>query len=197
MNRVLVITDSPKKSISLEKQMPQKDELDVNRAESFNQAQQIIKTLSNKLPELDVVVIQKEITEELISFCKMIIEKTKASIIYIEENPGEEAVRLADLCLYKLSSDYKKEQFEQIIQFMIKTKKRYCEENNESQNHKKEIEEVKIVNRAKCVLIQYLNMTETQAHKYIEKQAMNLRLSKAEISENILKTYETTIFPDR
>lgn len=197
MNRVLIITDSPKKSISLEKQMPQKDELDVNRAESFNQAQQIIKTLSNKLPELDVVVIQKEITEELISFCKMIIEKTKASILYIEENPGEEAVQLSDLCLYKLSSDYKKEQFEQIIQFMIKTKKRYCEENSESQNHKKEIEEVKIVNRAKCVLIQYLNMTETQAHKYIEKQAMNLRLSKAEISENILKTYETTIFPDR
>ena len=33
-------------------------------------------------------------------------------------------------------------------------------------------------------------MSESQAHRYIEKQAMDLRVTKKEIAENILKTYE-------
>ena len=48
----------------------------------------------------------------------------------------------------------------------------------------------KFLDRAKCILIQYLNMSEPQAHRYIEKQAMDLRVTKKEIAENILKTYE-------
>ena len=53
------------------------------------------------------------------------------------------------------------------------------------------IEEMRLVDRAKCALIQYLNMTEAQAHRYVEKQAMDLRKSKTEVAEGILRTYET------
>ena len=52
------------------------------------------------------------------------------------------------------------------------------------------IEEIRLVDRAKCALIQYLNLTEAQAHRYIEKQAMDLRLSRRQVAEAILKTYE-------
>ncbi len=54
-----------------------------------------------------------------------------------------------------------------------------------------QIEEMRLVDRAKCALIQYLNMTEAQAHRYVEKQAMDLRKSKTEVAEGILRTYET------
>ena len=52
------------------------------------------------------------------------------------------------------------------------------------------IEESRLINRAKCILIQYLKLTEPQAHRYIEKQAMDQRISKLEVAKNILKTYE-------
>jgi AmiR/NasT family two-component response regulator len=52
------------------------------------------------------------------------------------------------------------------------------------------IEDFRIIGRAKCVLIQYLNMTEPEAHKYIERQAMDMRLAKRTVAERILKTYE-------
>ncbi|MPN40452.1 hypothetical protein SDC9_187989 [bioreactor metagenome] len=52
------------------------------------------------------------------------------------------------------------------------------------------IEEIRLIDRAKCALIQCLLMTEPQAHRYLEKQAMDLRLTKREVAENILKTYE-------
>jgi response regulator NasT len=33
-------------------------------------------------------------------------------------------------------------------------------------------------------------MTEAEAQRYIEKQAMDNRISKREMAENIIKTYE-------
>lgn len=53
------------------------------------------------------------------------------------------------------------------------------------------IEQMRLIDRAKCALIQYLNMTEKQAHRYIERQAMDMRTTKAEIAQGILKIYET------
>lgn len=54
----------------------------------------------------------------------------------------------------------------------------------------KQIEDIKIVDRAKFVLISHLNMSETEAHKYIEREAMNTRTTKRLVAEKILKTYD-------
>ena len=53
------------------------------------------------------------------------------------------------------------------------------------------IEEIRLVNRAKWLLIECLSMTEADAHRYIEKQSMDLRISKREVAENIIKTYQS------
>ena len=52
------------------------------------------------------------------------------------------------------------------------------------------IEDIKIVDRAKCLLISYLSLTEPEAHRYIEKQAMDMRTSRRAVAEEILKTYD-------
>ncbi len=52
------------------------------------------------------------------------------------------------------------------------------------------IEEIRLVNRAKWLLIECLHMTEPEAHRYITRQAMEQRLSKKEIAENIIRTYQ-------
>lgn len=51
------------------------------------------------------------------------------------------------------------------------------------------LDEAHIVGRAKGTLMQHLGMTEPQAHRYIEKQAMDLRTTRMEIAKNILKNY--------
>ena len=52
------------------------------------------------------------------------------------------------------------------------------------------MEEIRIVNHAKWVLIENLGLTEEEAHKIIEKQAMDTRQSKREVAETVLKTYK-------
>ena len=50
--------------------------------------------------------------------------------------------------------------------------------------------DIRTVNRAKWLLIENLNMTENDAHHYIEKQAMDTRLSRREVAEGIIRTYD-------
>ena len=49
--------------------------------------------------------------------------------------------------------------------------------------------EIRIVNRAKWLLIGELKMTEPDAHRYIEKQAMDRCVSRCQIAEEIIRTY--------
>lgn len=48
------------------------------------------------------------------------------------------------------------------------------------------LEELRIIDRAKCILIEKLKMTEIEAHRYIEKQAMDMRQSRKQIAQTIL-----------
>ncbi len=50
--------------------------------------------------------------------------------------------------------------------------------------------EIRLVNRAKWLLISHLFMSEEEAHRYIEKEAMDACVKKSEIAENIIKMYE-------
>jgi response regulator NasT len=60
----------------------------------------------------------------------------------------------------------------------------------ENSRLKQKIEDIRVTDRAKCLLISYLNMSEQEAHRYIEKQAMDMRTTKRAVAEGILITYE-------
>ena len=51
------------------------------------------------------------------------------------------------------------------------------------------IQEIRLVNRAKWALIQCLGMSEDETHHYIEKLAMDHRISKREAASRILAVY--------
>ena len=65
----------------------------------------------------------------------------------------------------------------------------------EQMQHKTEkleakVADIRIITRAKLLLVQHLQMTEAEAHKYIEKQAMDTSMRRRTIAENIIRTYE-------
>ncbi|MBQ6888654.1 MAG: ANTAR domain-containing protein, partial [Lachnospiraceae bacterium] len=49
--------------------------------------------------------------------------------------------------------------------------------------------EIRLVNKAKWLLISELKMSEPDAHRYVEKQAMDRCVSRRCIAEEIIKTY--------
>ena len=79
----------------------------------------------------------------------------------------------------------------QTLRVLCATRERLRQVEAKQVTVEEKIDEIRLVNRAKWLLIECLSMTEADAHRYIEKQAMDLRLSKREVAENIIKTYKS------
>jgi len=62
---------------------------------------------------------------------------------------------------------------------------------DENEKLMQKIEDIRLVDRAKCILISILNMSENEAHKYIERRAMDMRMTKRAVAQEIIKTYES------
>lgn len=52
------------------------------------------------------------------------------------------------------------------------------------------MEDIRVINRAKLLLIEHLKMSEPEAHRYIEKRAMDTCVKRRKIAEDIIRTYE-------
>jgi len=60
----------------------------------------------------------------------------------------------------------------------------------QNQRLRQEMDVIRLVSRAKGLLMHNLRMSEQQAHRFIEKQAMDRRVSRRAVAEGILRSYE-------
>lgn len=60
---------------------------------------------------------------------------------------------------------------------------------NENRKLKKKMDELKLISRAKCLLVSVLGVDEEGAHKYIEKQAMDERMTRKEVAEEVISRF--------
>lgn len=56
----------------------------------------------------------------------------------------------------------------------------------ESEEVLRRIDDIRLINRAKSMLMKYLGFTEPQAHRYLEKKAMNCRCTRREAAKKII-----------
>jgi len=98
--------------------------------------------------------------------------------------------KVEDFGVFVLSKPLSKSMFTQVLRLIAAFHRRIVGLEKEKCKLETKLEEIRLIDRAKCVLIQYLGMTEPSAHRYIEKQAMDMRITRHEVAEGILKTYE-------
>ena len=70
----------------------------------------------------------------------------------------------------------------------VSARVRELEEKAESLQAK--MEELRLVDRAKLILVQQLKMTEQDAHRFIEKNAMDRCVKRSVIARRIIRTYQ-------
>ena len=73
--------------------------------------------------------------------------------------------------------------------WMASTRERLKKLEEKTLSFEEKMDEIRIVNRAKWLLISALGMDEPQAHRTIEKQAMDRCISKKIVAEEIINTY--------
>ncbi|MDD3409968.1 MAG: ANTAR domain-containing protein [Eubacteriales bacterium] len=61
---------------------------------------------------------------------------------------------------------------------------------SENERLQKKLEELRIIDRAKCLLIERMRCTEEEAHRILEKEAMDSRLSRVKVAKKVLERME-------
>ena len=77
----------------------------------------------------------------------------------------------------------------QALNWLISARERLRGYEKKTLSIEEKMEEIRLVNRAKWLLITELKMDEPDAHRYIEKQAMDACVPKRDIAQNIIKAY--------
>ncbi len=142
----------------------------------------------------DLIVINAPLRDEFGQELALgLTQSTDAGIILLVKGEMADAVsaKVEDYGVLVLAKPLSKQLFFQSVKMVAASRRRLLGLQTENIKLQHKIEEIRMVDRAKCALIQYLGFTEPQAHRYIEKQAMDLRQTRREVAESILKTYES------
>lgn len=147
---------------------------------------------SEELSAFDAVVVSVPLRSEFgLDFIAEASRRTTAPIIVLARADIAEDVqsRIKFTGAFVLAKPFSKSVLTQTIKMAAVAKENINRLEREKTELKDKLDDVRTVDRAKCCLIQYLNMTEEQAHKHILKMAMDTRRNQREVAEDILKTY--------
>lgn len=142
--------------------------------------------------EADMLIVSTPLADEFgLEFVAEASKHTSAPIVVLAREDIAEDVqrRLKFTGAFVLPKPFKKSVLEQTARMAMVAKENMNRIDREKSELSKQLEDIRVVDRAKCVLIQYLNLTEPQAHRHIQKLAMDTRRTQREIAEDILRTY--------
>ncbi|MCI8590196.1 MAG: ANTAR domain-containing protein [Clostridiales bacterium] len=76
------------------------------------------------------------------------------------------------------------------VQMMMMARQKVERLQNENDKLRQKLEDISLISRAKCILIYHKSIDEYEAHRFIEKRAMDERRSKREIAFEILHEFD-------
>ncbi len=189
MNSVLIVSNSNKSVENLSQLLNSNGSYEIYSANSGSEARRLVNN-----SDYDLVIINTPLPDEFGNNLAVTITEISASgiiLIVKSEVADDVSAKVDDYGVLVVPKPIIRQFFFQALKLSLASKKRILGLKSENIHLQGKIEEIRTVTRAKCILIQYLNMTESQAHRYIEKQAMDLRETRLQVAINILKTYES------
>lgn len=144
----------------------------------------------------DIIIISTPLEDEFgLDLAAELHKKTSAALIILTKGELAEEVqsKVKFTGAYVIGRPCTKSALLQAIKFAEvagESLKRLTEEKNRLE---RQLEDIKIINKAKACLMEYLKLTEEQAHRQIQKQAMDLRKTQKQVAEDILLMYANNI----
>ncbi|MDR2502203.1 MAG: ANTAR domain-containing protein [Oscillospiraceae bacterium] len=186
MDSVLIISPTEKSAEQIRAMLP-----GIERAASVTTAGEARRLLTAS--EFDMFVINAPLADERgDGLAKRLAERLSGEVILIvkDEIFMETSEKLAEYGILTVSKPLNRTTFWGAVKLAEASRARFAIIRRENLKLQQKIEDIRVIDRAKCLLIANMKMTEPEAHKYIERQAMDMRVSRRGIAETILRTYE-------
>lgn len=185
---VLIVTASERFTDSIMPLLPMTDYWPVQTASSVAEARRWLADT-----EFDIVLINTPLPDDFgMHLAIDICTGSGAGVLLLVKNDHYNEIysKVVRYGVITLSKPTNRQMVAQNLRILCATRARIRQMQAKQATVEEKIKEIRLVNRAKWLLIECLNMTEAEAHRYIEKQAMDLRISRREAAENIIKTYK-------
>lgn len=141
----------------------------------------------------DLLIINAPLPDEFgTNFALDICQSTQTGVLLLvraEQYPDVTA-RVCQSGVLTLQKPTSPALFSSTLQLLCATRARLRRMEQKTATLEEKMAEIRLVNRAKWVLIEQLKMTENEAHKFIERQAMDRCVTRRTIAETILATYK-------
>jgi response regulator NasT len=189
MNNVLIVSSSKKSRDFFEELLNIKSYEEIIIANCSSEARRILTER-----DFDLCIINAPLSDGFgIDLALDIVNKTIVQVMLIvtSEIADEVSAKVEDFGVFVVPKPISRQVFLNALKLITASSNRMKGLKNENDKLQKKIEDIRFIDRAKCTLIEYLKMTETEAHRFIEKQSMDLRISKKDVAIRILKTYES------
>lgn len=137
-----------------------------------------------------VVVVNSPLPDEFgHDLARYAVETTHAGVILLAKSGTAEQVSdtLQNNGVLVLSKPFSALQFRQAVQMAASCYHRMDGLRAENARLADKIAQLRLVDRAKCYLIEHRGMSEADAHRLIEKRAMDTRRSRGEVAQEILE----------
>ncbi len=141
----------------------------------------------------DVVIVHCPLSDEFGNqLASQIAQGSPTGVIVIVKADMAERVstQLENYGVCVLPSNLNRQILFQAVKMANAASVRLGELYREKDNLQKKVEEIRLVSRAKGLLMEYEGYTEPDAHRHIEKCAMDQRKTRLEIARAILDQYE-------
>ena len=140
----------------------------------------------------DLVVVNAPLPGgDCLSYCAKLSEESDTAVLLLvpQDRLEDTENRMLPYGVMTLGKPLSSVLLTQSLRALCSMRERLRAREQKQQTVESTIEELKLVNRAKWLLITCLNMTEDEAHRYIGKLAMQQKRQKREIAESIIRTY--------
>lgn len=184
---VLVISSKENFNASLQTILPEVKYQPVQIVSDVGSAKRILLERS-----FDFVLINTPLPDDFGTRFAVEISATKGTVILLlvrNEMYEEVCDKVTEHGILTLPKPATKQMVAHTLNFMAGIRERLRKLEKKSLSMEEKMEEIRLVNRAKWVLIGELKMTESDAHHYIEKQAMDRCVTRRKIAEEIISTY--------
>lgn len=142
--------------------------------------------------EADVVIINAPLPDDFgVELAIELAEGTMGVLLIVKNEMYDQvAYKVEDYGVLTLGKPCSRQSFYSTVKLLCALSARLSLMERKNRSLQEKMADIRMVNRAKWLLIENLNMTEKDAHYYIEKQAMDTRLTRREVAEGIIRTYD-------
>lgn len=141
----------------------------------------------------DLIVINTPLPDEFgTRFSVDVAATCNAGVLMLvkAEHYQEILVKTSALGILVISKPTSPQIINQSLDLMCATRERLRRMEQKTATIEEKMEEIRLVNKAKWVLVEQLKMTEPDAHRFIQKSAMDRGESRRQVAESIIRMYQ-------